>query len=175
MSKAKGSILVGAVKALRQRKDEALAVLPESMHRYLTDRILMADWYPQEDLLALIRALMKIIPGDPDQVLRGMGAATARELGDGVYSNLMTNSGSASTTFALWSSMHDSGTLKARRDAKTKEIVFELVDFGSPSAEMCAITGAFIQESVRMSGHTGTVQKTSCVLDGGACCRWTTS
>lgn len=118
---------------------------------------------------------MKIIPGDPDQVLRGMGAATARELGDGVYSNLMTNSGSASTTFALWSSMHDSGTLKSRRDAKTKEIVFELVDFGSPSAEMCAITGAFIQESVRMSGHTGTVQKTSCVLDGGACCRWTTS
>ena len=62
MARAKGTALIGAVKMLRKRKDEARALLPEALHRYLSVSVLPASWYPEEDLLKLIRALLEIMP-----------------------------------------------------------------------------------------------------------------
>jgi hypothetical protein len=174
LSRAKGSVVVGAVRALRKRKDEARAVLPEPLHGYLAERIVTSRWYPEEDLLALIRALLEITPGDRGAALREMGAATATALGEGVYSHLIGERSSTSTTFALWSTMHDTGTLKSHFDRENAEVVFELRDFGLPSRELCAITTGFIEQSIRMGGRSHEVSKDACVLDGGDCCRWKT-
>ncbi|MBW2232115.1 MAG: hypothetical protein JRG92_13935 [Deltaproteobacteria bacterium] len=104
-----------------------------------------------------------------------MGVATARYLGEGVYSHLMEKTGTASSTFALWSSMHDSGQLKSSLDKDAHEIILDLEDFAHPSPEMCTITSAFIEETLRISGQSGGVRKVGCVLSGDACCRWKAS
>jgi hypothetical protein len=113
------------------------------------------------------------MPGQPDEALKSMGTLSARSLGEGVYTHLMEKPGSAST-FALWSTMHDSGKLKFWTDRDSHEIFFDLEGFALPSPEMCTITGAFIQESLRIGGKIATLTKDACVLDGDDTCCWKT-
>ena len=171
MSKAKGTALIGAVKALRGQKDEARRLLPERLHHYLGERISVTAWYPEEDLIGLIRALLELLPGDRDQNLEVMGIATARSQGEGVYAHLFEENASSASTYALWSSMHDTGNLKMTR-AGHNVVTFELRDYASPSPEMCAIVGVYIREGLRMAGRVAKLESTACVLDGADACIW---
>lgn len=171
MGKAKGTALLGCVKYLRSRKDEARAILPEDLHFYLSETIATSTWYPESDLIAMMRALLELMPGERGQVLAAIGTASAQELCQGIYSHLSGEQASPSATFAFWASMHDTGSLAQKSDPDGGAH-FELSDYADTSEEMCQVTGAFIKESLRLSGFVGNVEKVACTLDGAPSCRW---
>jgi hypothetical protein len=174
MANAKGTVMIGAAKVLRTMKVEAQKVLPERFHHYLSERVSPAAWYPEEDALALIQALVQLMPGDRDQILETFGTITAKELGGGIYSHLVEDGGSESSTYALWSSMHDTGELSVDFE-EGHAMTFQLTGYAHPSAEMCAIIGSYIQETVRMGGRNAHVEKTGCTFSGDRSCRWRAS
>jgi hypothetical protein len=171
MAKAKGTTLLDAVKFLRTRREEALRVLPEHLHGYLQEKISTATWYPEEDLLQLIRAMLELLPGPRQQTLEMMGSATARSHQEGVYAHLLEQGPTRSTSFALWSSQHDTGRLLVTREGPQANRV-DLIDYALPSQEMCAIVGAYVAETMRMAGLDVTNEKTACRLEGDDFCSW---
>jgi hypothetical protein len=171
MGKAKGSVLVGAVKFLRSRRDEALRVLPEQLHHYLGEMISASAWYPEEDLLELIRAIPQLTPGPEAQTLRTMGQVTAREHQEGVYSHLLEGGATPNASFALWSSMHDTGRLEVVREGP-RILRVDLSDYANTSREMCSITEAYIVETLRMGGWIARSEKVACRLSGAERCSW---
>lgn len=171
MAKAKGTALIGAIKFLRRQRERALEVLPASLHHYLQQRISESSWYPEEDLLEILRAMLRLTPGDDTGSLESMGRATARAHQEGVYAHLMEGRGSPSKSFALWSSMHDSGSLKVVDEASRRQRI-DLIDFGLPSHEMCTIVGGYIAETFRMRGVVPRVEKIACRLDGDDRCSY---
>ncbi len=82
-----------------------------------------------------------------------LGVATARAHGEGVYSHLFDKGNSASGSYALWSSMHDSGRLKLTREGR-QAVLFEMADYAVPSEEMCLIVTGYTREGLRLSGRT---------------------
>jgi len=170
MAKAKGTVLLGAVKFLRSRRQEALRTLPEGLHHYLSERISPALWYPEEDVIGLIRAILDLIPEEREAALRGMGEHTARVHREGIYSRLMQTA-DADASFALWSTMHDSGELHSRPAGEGKVWV-ELRDYACPSPEMCTIIGAYVAETFRLAGRNVEARKARCRCRGDSLCAW---
>jgi len=170
VAKAKGTVLLGAVKFLRSRREEALRTLPETLAHYLSERISPALWYPEEDLLGLIRAILDLLPGEREVVLRGMGEHTARAHREGIYARLMQAT-DADASFALWSTMHDSGELHTR-PAGAGKVCVELRDYACPSPEMCIIIGSYVAETYRLAGRNAEARKTRCRCRGDSLCAW---
>lgn len=171
MAKAKGTTLIGAVKFLRSRREEARRVLPERLQHYLDETIATSAWFPEEDLLALIRAMLELLPGPAHGTLDMMGRATARMHQEGVYAHLLENGPTRNTTFALWSSQHDTGTLTVTEEGPNTNRV-DLVDYAMPSEEMCAIVGAYIDETMRMAGLNTRTEEIACRRSGADRCSW---
>lgn len=171
MGRTKGTTLVGAVKFLRAKREDARRVLPEHLHGYLNKKVSLAVWYPEDDLIGLIRAMLALIPGPRDETLRMMGRLTAREHRDGVYSHLMKDGATASSSFALWSSQHDTGKLRVVREG-SDAIRIDLVGYQNPSPEMCAIIQAYVVETFRLAGVTVSAKEIACQRSGDEYCSW---
>jgi len=170
---AKGMALVGAVKYLRLRRAEALATLPRELHHYLDVRIRTSAWYPERDMLELIRATARLVTGPVDQVLEIMGETSAREHA-GVYSDLLTGS-STSRAFALWSTQHDTGELRMMEEAPNR-VRMEIVGYEDPSREMCLVYQGYIKGMLLMNGFSDLlVEKISCRIWGDDRCTWRAS
>jgi hypothetical protein len=174
MSKAKGTTLIGAVRFLRSQRDRARELLAPELHHYLEERIHESSWYPEEHLLALIEAMLPMIPGSREDVLKMMGTTTAREHLEGVYSHLAGGSApTASRSFALWASQHDSGRFEVER-LSDRETRMTVRDFGHPSEVMCGIFGGYFAETLRLEGaHDVEITKPECVNRGDGQCTWT--
>ena len=178
MAKAKGTTMVTLVKFLRSQRERALGALPPSLHGYLDERIHASSWYPEADMLALLRAMLGMVPGSQDAVLLQLGSALAREHLEGIYGHLKLDARDDPATlarrcFALWSSQHDTGTfhfeMAAPGDAK-----LEVRDYALPSPEMCGILSGYLAETLRLGGAASVVvAKSACRLDGAAACAWT--
>jgi len=54
LAKAKGTVLVDIVKALRKNKERSRTLLPAKLLHYLDERIVIASWYPLEDYVELL-------------------------------------------------------------------------------------------------------------------------
>ena len=65
MARVKGAAIVDSVRYLRRHKDEARRLLPPALHHYLAQRVLLATWSPEEDLVPLVRAMAQI-QGEPE-------------------------------------------------------------------------------------------------------------
>jgi hypothetical protein len=175
MAKAKGTTLISMVKFLRSQRERAMAVLPESMHGYLDQRIHASSWYPEADLLELLKAMLQLVPGSREANLQRMGAAIAREHMEGVYEHLKAHE---PTSFArraatLWGSQHDSGAPTVTIEAPGRAR-YEIRGYGHPSREMCAIVEAYFVETLRMAGWADVrAAKEACVNDRADVCRWT--
>jgi hypothetical protein len=174
MSKVKGSALEGAVLFLSQRRDEARSMLPARLQHYLDERISASAWYPEEDLVALIRTMLRLLPGERDQVLADMGRATAREHMEGTYAHLIEggrvrNLGIRAAT--LWSAMHDSGQM-AVTDSAPGRVRLELAGYGHPSEELCKISCGYIHEVLRLNGIETEPVKLACAVAGDEACVW---
>jgi hypothetical protein len=171
MGRAKGITILDAVKFLRARRDDALEVLPGSLHGYLDDQIVASMWYPESDLVELIRAVAKLLPGPMDRALMLMGerGARAQTL---VYGDLIRGIVSQSRTFALWSTQHDTGEMRSTMEAPNRARV-ELVGFEDTSREFCLLLGGYVAGTLAINGITdASVQKLSCRLWGDRLCTW---
>ena len=176
MGRAKGIALLDAVKFLRGRRDDAVEVLPPELHKYLDEQIGTSTWYPEEDLVALIRAVAKLLPGPIDRALMMMGERGARSQ-TLVYGDLIRGmgAGTMSRTFALWSTQHDTGEMRSSLEAPNKLRV-ELAGFEDTSREFCLIVGGYVAGTLAINGITdGSVQKLSCRLWGDERCAWRAS
>lgn len=150
MGKTKGSAVLSAVKLLRSRRAEALARVPAALHHYLDERIVVASWYPEEDMLALIVACAAILPLSADSVFETMGALAARGHIEGVYADLLHR---ASTTRArtLWKTQHDTGALSVTSETPIS-VTYELVGWDHSSAAYCRLLSGYFAEVHRLAG-----------------------
>lgn len=171
MANAKGSVLVGPVKYLRKRRDAALALLaPEHAH-YLDTEIRLSSWYPEQDLVALVRAVAQLMSYRPEEAIEAMGAAGAHEHA-GVYGDLLRTLESTSSVFALWSSQHDSGELRGIFDTPTTARV-RLIGFDSPSDVNCLLCRGYIRGVLAANGFEDiSIEKPRCVLQDDPHCEW---
>jgi hypothetical protein len=176
MAKAKGTTLLSLVKLLRSQRQSALDLLTPELHHYFDAdaRIHASSWYPESDLLALLRATLALIPGSRDENLARMGAAVAREHMEGVYGHLRSEDAASLVrrSVALWGSQHDTGSFHVEMEAPGRA-TYAVREYGLPSREMCAIFKAYFAEWLRASGWIGVaVIEQSCVLDGASACAW---
>lgn len=174
MAKAKGTTLIGAVRHLRKHKERAREILPRDLHHYLEERITESRWYPEADLHLLLKAMLETIPGPRAEILERLGALTAREHLEGIYSHLAGghSDGMARRAVALWSSQHDTGRFEIT-SLSANETIMTVRDFGHPSDIMCGILGGYLAETLRVEGATDVrMQKTACVLRGDPVCSW---
>jgi hypothetical protein len=175
MAKAKGTTLLSLVKFLRTRADEARRHLDPGLHGYLSEKIESSAWYPEEDLVGLIRCMLALVPDDRDEALANMGRVVAQEHLEGVYGHLRVDVHDPRTlgvrSFALWSTMHDSGDLRIE-EVRDGEATFELHAYAHPSEEMCKIVCAYFIESMRLAGGAAAEgEEISCRRDGADACR----
>jgi hypothetical protein len=174
LAKAKGTTLLSLVKFLRSQRERAKALLPEPLHHYLDARVQPSSWYPEADLLALLRAMLELVPGDRRLNLERMGAAIAREHLEGVYAHLRTDRTDTLVrrSVTLWASQHDSGNFCAAIEGPGRAR-YELRNFALPSREMCSIFTAYFTEALRVAGWASVrSEKESCVIDGDEACTW---
>jgi hypothetical protein len=172
LAKAKGTILLGVVKYLRKNREQALRLLPPELHHYLSEKIFLSAWYPEEHLIALIRARLRLHEAPEDEALAAMGRLVAQGHAEGVYSRLLERGGGGAATEALWSSQHDTGTLTSTRESRTSSRI-ELIGYAHPSREMCRIVEAYMAETIRFAGMAEvSAKKLSCAARGDAACSW---
>ncbi len=175
MARAKGTTLTGFVKFLRVRREQALKVLPPVLHHYLNEPILDSQWYPEEDLLEIIRASAALLTGDRTQILERFGQIAAKDHLEGIYSHLKGNPDVLALprrVFALFASQHDTGKMKMRITGD-KEGVLTLEEFGCPSAEVCDILTGYLREVLIGAGlKNPTVHKKTCIVMEDSICTW---
>ncbi|HTO07825.1 MAG TPA: hypothetical protein VMR86_12305 [Myxococcota bacterium] len=167
----KGITILDAVKFLRARRDEALEVLPPALHSYLDEPITQSLWYPESDMVELLRGVAKLLPGPVDRALVMMGERSARQQ-TMVYGDLLRGVQSNSRTFALWSSQHDTGEMRSMLETPSR-IRLELVGYEDTSREMCLLLGGYLAGTLAINGITdASVQKLTCRLWGDSLCTW---
>jgi hypothetical protein len=172
----KGTVLVSVVKFLRSRRQEAAALLPPHCQSYLQERVLDSSWYPEADLVELIRVVAGMFPGNEEQALYLTGrAALAAFLRDRKYHDLHHVAVLADMprrVVALWSTQHDTGQLRMQLSSDTSGFV-TLTGFGHPSHEMCSVLTGYITELLGENGIADPcVTKRACVLSGAGECSW---
>ena len=171
MAKAKGTVLVGLVRALRKNKERSREVLPEKLLHYLEERIVVASWYPLEDYVALLRAAGKLFGSAGSDIYVEMGRVGARDHMEGVYSRLK-RSVNRQAAFTLLSSMFDSGEMKVLERAPGHALV-EWTGFALPAREVCGIfTGYQIQRMELQGFEEVTARHVRCRVEGSPSCRW---
>jgi hypothetical protein len=175
MARAKGASLVGAVKWLRHDREAALRALPARLHGYLDAQVQVASWYPEADLLDLIRAVARILPGSGGDVYEQMGRFSARDQLAGVYRHLLEGGDQFSLPrrgLVLWQSQHDSGRLGMTIEGPGAARI-DVVDYALPSREMCGILRGYTAEMFAMAElKEPSVHKQACRLDGADRCTW---
>jgi predicted hydrocarbon binding protein len=178
VARIKGAAIVDTVRFLRRRKEEARKLLPAELHHYLAERVLIASWYPEEDLIPLVRAMARVL-GEPERAFFDKaGRISARTHAQGVYRHLVRpgeRESLARRALVLWSSQHDTGSMEMLPEAPGQVRVV-VRDFGAPSRELCVINGGYVAGTFEVNGcHEVRVQKLSCCMDGAPECAWLVS
>ena len=177
MARVKGASILDSVRFLRRHKEEARKHLPPALQHYLAERVLAASWYPEEDLVPLVRAMARI-QGVPDATFFEMaGRLSAQGHAKGIYKHLAAGDRDSLTRRALvlWSSQHDTGEMTMEAES-TGKVRVALRGFGLPSREMCTLTGGYIAETFEVSGCKEVrAEKQGCAIDGAPACSWLVS
>lgn len=180
LGKAKGTLVVGVVKALRWFKEKGRAATPPHLHPYLDTRVLPATWYDEADYLELLRALVTIIEPpegvDPwEQAGRLQGAAS---FFDEAYRNLIRHGdpqGTLTSFPLLWKLRHDTGSVQVAPMGDHLARV-ELADFSIVSGDYCKAIGGTIWALLDRSGAVEIrMRKTACRARGESICAWDVS
>ena len=170
MANAKGAILLGPIKFLKQRRADAARVVPAALAHYLETDIRVSSWYPEVDFIGLVNAAAQLMPGTREEAIERMGVLGA-QIHEDVYGDLI-HALSSSSTFALWSTQHDSGELRGVWEMPTSSRL-ELVDFDAPSAENCILVRGYARGGLVANGLEDVrVEELTCVLRGAALCSW---
>lgn len=171
MGKTKGSAVLTAVKLLRSQKEQARARLSPALHRYLEERIVVASWYPEEEVIELVRACAKLLPVEGGEIFETMGAYAARTHLEGIYADLLGR-GNAARARTLWKTQHDTGLLSVRSETPSS-VTYELTDWDHASPEYCRLLGAYFGEVHRLGGAASPgFEHPTCRAAGGDRCVW---
>jgi hypothetical protein len=147
MGKTKGSAVLPAVKLLRSRRAKASGLVPPELAHYLEERIVVASWYPEEDLIRLLDVCAEVMPEGGFELMGALGARTHLE---GVYADLLHRS-APTRARTLWKTQHDSGVLSVTSETPVS-VTYELVDWAHASGAYCRLLGAYFAEAHRLSG-----------------------
>jgi hypothetical protein len=157
------------------KKEEAKKFLPENLHWYLRERILVSSWYPEEDCLEILRALAKITPDPGMDVYEFMGRLSARADLGGVYAHLIRQGDPATTvrrTSIVWGLYHDTGKQEVV-ESGDDYVVTEISGYAHPSRESCGNVKGWNAALAEMAGGKNVqVTHKECVLDGAKACRF---
>jgi len=171
VAKAKGTVVVDIVKALRKHRAQATTLLPARLQHYLDERIVIASWYPLEDYIALLRAAGQVLPANGANVFEMMGRAAARAHMQGTYSRFKDRA-NRQATFTLLSSMYDTGEMKVL-DRSPGRAALEYHGFALPTREVCdTFTGYNLERMTMLGFEDPSVHHVSCRANGGQTCRW---
>lgn len=165
--------MLTAVKALRAARAQSQELLSPSLQRYLDERILVSSWYPEADLMGLLSALGRLVPGaDP---FFFMGRHTASEHLAGIYRGHLREGDLERTlrsASALWRNYHDTGEMSVTVEGP-RRATLELRDFGSTTREFCRLLRGYFSELAEQAGAKGiAIVELGCILDGADACRW---
>lgn len=160
MAKVKGTGMLHVVKALRVRRNHVEPLLPERLRHYLEEKILVASWYPAEDLLDLLRTLVHFVPKGIGNAWWWMGEQGARTDLAEVYA-AMVQKGNAWATLQrlprLWRLYHDGGKVEVGVAGSTRaqviltEVSFAQEDFGQ-------LVAGYLCQMLRTVGAEGGVK-----------------
>lgn len=170
------------VKYVRSRKEEARVLLPESLHHYFESRILATSWHPEEDYLALMRVVIKLLPGSPGVTGLEVWEAAARRTNqvyfEGPYKSLIYQGDpqrSLSKLHSLWRMRHDTGEVSVVADGDHAARI-ELRGYALVSAESCALSQGTFWGVLSYSGALEiTLAHTRCRARGDELCEWRAS
>jgi hypothetical protein len=171
MARVKGVLMLPLVKSLRAGVPDARALLPPHLHRYLDERILVTEWYPAEEHLALLQCLgraMSITSFIP------LGYMLAQYELAGVYKAALHKGDAMRTLRAfvtLWPQNHDTGALTIAE--RPGGATYTVTDLGLPAREICEVSTGYIIEGMRMAiDKTVRVAHTRCRTTGASSCVW---
>ena len=175
MARIKGVSMLNAVKALRGEKEKARQLLPQHLHCYLDERIMVSGWYPEEDQLELIRALAQVLPASGTDVYEFMGRFTAQHDLAGLYGHMLRPGdpeGTLRRAAAIWQSYHDSGRLTVAFTGPGMARL-TITGYGLPSSEMCRLLLGWYGELVRITGaHDVEIAEMQCRNRNDPACVW---
>jgi hypothetical protein len=174
MGRIKGTSFLHLVRMLRSQRARAMEVLPVALHHYLQERILAGSWYPDEDVLGVMRAFFQVVGGG-EQAWERAGEVLARNDLNGVYSNVVRPGASVEQVVkhvsVLWSNYHDTGSEKASFAAG--KCTIEIKDASMRSADYCRLIGGYNAAVIQVAGgRVLRMKKVSCTAEGNPTCIW---
>jgi hypothetical protein len=167
--------LVQAVKALRALPDGARRVLEPQLYHYLRERIIVSSWYPEEDYLALITALAKLIPAPEGvDVWDLFGVQAAQHDLTTVYRGMVRSSDTLVVTLKavkdLFRLYHDTGRVVLTGDDERAQM--DVFDYASISSGHCRFITSYAREYLKMAlGREIKVKESLCTAGGADRCR----
>jgi hypothetical protein len=173
MPNAKGTVVVEAVKALLALRDRERVetYLPPKVAHYLTQRIVLASWYPLEDYAELLRTLAKVAGGGRVNPCEKMGRDAARAHMEGTY-NRFSKTADRKAAFTLLSSMYDTGDMRVLEREQGRAVV-EVLSFAHPTREICDTFTGYQSERMAFLGFEDVeVKHTKCRVIGSVSCIW---
>lgn len=171
MGKAKGSVVLSAVTLLKGAKEAGRNAVPAKLLKYLDERIVVASWYPEDDLYQLILACAATFPTQSDSVFEAMGAGTAHFHLERVYADLMKKDPAARARI-IWKAQHDTGDMTVAEETPAS-ITYDLLGWEHASPKYCRVVGGYFAEIQRMVGARKPVfTHPICRSSGGDRCRF---
>lgn len=157
MAKIKGTGILGAVRLLRERRDHAEPLLPDSLRHYLDRQILVASWYPEEDYYGLLHTMVHFTPKSGGDPWRWLGRESARVDLVEIYSSMVQKGdpwGTLQRLPRLWRLYHDSGKAEVGVAGPTRaRVILESYPFASE--EQGRLMAGFLDEMLAQSGARG--------------------
>lgn len=116
------------MKLLRLRRSESSDLLPERLHHYLSERILVSSWYSEDEALELFR-VFAALHGGTNEVWLNMGRTVAIDHAQHTYQHLLESRDIGrllSHANVLFRAMHNTGFMSAKRlDEHSFEMMLE--------------------------------------------------
>ena len=174
MGNAKGTVMAGLVKLIRDNPEKARPLLAAHLHHYFNTRVVVASWYPLEDYVALLKVAYKLAenpPRDSREFYENMGRASAREQMSGIYRRLRETKGRKAAA-TLLGAQYDTGQMNMV-ERSSGRAVLEWVGFALPAREICGTFTGYQAERMTLQGLSEVrVRHTACRAEGGSVCRW---
>lgn len=167
--RVKGTLMLGAVQALRQ--STGVLNVPTALLPYLSARMEILNWYPEEDLQEILDVLAAAHPSkSKDEALIDLGRRSADVHASDLYSNAL-RPGSPFLVDVLWRAQHNTGTISL--EESDDELVFQLVDYKGANATTCqSIRGYLEMACIKAGKKVQPATMTKCISNGDACCEW---
>ncbi len=167
--KVKGTLLLGAVQALRQAK--SILNVPTQLLAYMSTRVDILQWYPEQDLQDILSLLADRSPLKREEALVEFGRRSADVHASDLYKHAF-QPGSPFAADVLWRAQHDTGVMSYVENEDA--MVFELRGFKAGTPMFCICIGGYVEMACKKAGIS--VEPAVFVeqqIDGEDVCVWT--